>query len=79
MQGYSQLAAPLSDLLRKGVPWLLTNACQQAFNGLKWAITNAPVLAIPDPAQKFRVVCDASKHGVGGMLEQIVGHVLSYH
>jgi hypothetical protein len=73
VQGYSQLAAPLDHLLRKGVPWLWTDACQKAFDGLKWAITNAPVLAIPDlspDAPKFRVVCDASKNGVGAVLEQ---------
>jgi hypothetical protein len=73
IQGYSQLAAPLNHLLRKGVPWLWTDACQRAFDGLKWAITNAPVLAIPDlspNSPKFRVVCDASKNGVGAVLEQ---------
>jgi hypothetical protein len=49
------------------------DACQRAFDGLKWAITNAPVLAIPDlspDSPKFRVVCDASKNGVGAVLEQ---------
>ena len=70
IQGYSQLAAPLTNLLRKSVPWLWSGACQKAFEGLQWAITHAPVLAIPDPQKEFRVVCDASKHGVGAVLEQ---------
>ena len=70
IQGYSQLAAPLTNLLRKSVPWLWTDACQKAFEGLQWAITHAPVLAIPDPQKPYRVVCDASKHGVGAVLEQ---------
>ena len=70
VQGYSQIAAPLNHLLRKGIPWLWVDACQKSFEGLKYAITHAPVLAIPDPNQPFRVVCDASKHGVGAVLEQ---------
>jgi hypothetical protein len=70
VQGYSRIAAPLTHLLRKAIPWLWSADCQRAFDGLKWAITNEPVLAIPNPAEKFRVECDASTHGVGAILKQ---------
>lgn len=47
-----------------------SDACQKAFEGLQWAITNAPVLAFPDLKKKFWVVCDAFKHSLGAVLEQ---------
>jgi RNase H-like domain found in reverse transcriptase len=56
--------------LRTSAPWLWTDEYQQAFERLKWAITIAPLLDITNPAEKFRVECDASKVGVGAILKQ---------
>ena len=77
VQGYSGLVQPLTDLLRAGVDvakgWNPTT--QQAFEGVKHALTHAPVLVLPDfaAAQKdkpFEVIADASLTGVGAVLLQ---------
>ncbi len=48
LQGYAALCTPLNALLKKGVPFIWSSACAAAFEGLKWALGNAPVLVLPD-------------------------------
>ena len=40
------------------------------FQGLKDALTSAPVLKLPDPAQEFTVMSDASAVGIGAVFMQ---------
>ena len=40
-------------------------ACQLAFNRLKEALTNAPVLAQPDPFEPYVIEMDASDFAIG--------------
>ncbi|XP_048227311.1 uncharacterized mitochondrial protein AtMg00860-like [Ricinus communis] len=47
IKGYSFIATPLADLLKKGRAWDWSMKCQQAFEGLKKAIMEEPVLALP--------------------------------
>jgi hypothetical protein len=70
VQGYSTLVMPLNRLLKKQVPWLGDSDCEDAFVTLKRLLCEAPVLKIPEPGKPFRVVCDASQHGVGAVLMQ---------
>lgn len=67
---FSMIAAPLTRLTRKDTAFEWTDACQQAFDGIKHALTHAPVLATPDPKKPFEVRCDASIVGVGAVLMQ---------
>eukprot|EP00253_Pinus_taeda_P002225 PITA_02225 len=47
VKGFSQLAAPMTDLTRKGAfNW--TDTAQQAFDRLKDVMSSCPVLALPD-------------------------------
>ena len=46
-KGFSQLAAPLTDLTKKGAfGW--TNVAQRAFDRLKEVMSSCPVLALLD-------------------------------
>ena len=73
IQGYAKLCTPLSSLLKKDVPFAWSAACAEAFQGLKYALTHAPVLVVPDfstDAPTFEVWCDASGFAVGAVLMQ---------
>ena len=70
---YSKVAAPLTDLTHKDTPYHWSDHCDQAFLELKKRMTEAPVLAIPDPELPFEVTTDASDFAVGGVLSQDQG------
>ncbi|XP_078239960.1 uncharacterized protein LOC144586112 [Pogona vitticeps] len=69
---FSEIAAPLTDLTRKKaddrIPW--TSDCEEAFQRLKQALINYPVLRAPDFDREFIIYTDASNSGVGAVLCQ---------
>nr|CAN77324.1 hypothetical protein VITISV_012650 [Vitis vinifera] len=67
---YSARAAPLIDLLKKNKAWEWDERCQQAFEDLKKAVTEEPVLALLDHTKVFEVHTDASDFAIGGVLMQ---------
>lgn len=68
---YAHIVAPLTDLLKKDVPWRWREDVEgAALCKLKTAIHAAPVLARADRDKPFHVVTDASDFAVGGSLEQ---------
>ena len=69
VQNYSSVAAPLTYLTGK-VPWVWGEREQKAFQDVKDALSNAPVLVLPDPSKPYRVISDASDFGVGAVLLQ---------
>ena len=71
--GYSDIAAPLNALLRKGQPVKLEPfgpAEDGGFRALVNAVTSPPVLAIPRPDLPYSVDTDASDYQVGAALFQ---------
>ncbi|KAI2647466.1 Retrovirus-related Pol polyprotein from transposon 17.6 [Labeo rohita] len=70
---FSSLAAPLTDLTRKGQPekvcW--TPSAEEAFAQIKTALTSSPVLRAPDFSYPFLLQTDASDTGLGAVLSQI--------
>jgi len=74
VQGYAAMAAPLHALTAGNLPkqtqlqW--TKASSKAFQQVKDALCNAPVLQIFDPAKETQVVADASGFAVGAVLLQ---------
>ena len=72
---YSFLATPLTDLVRKDQAFEWTPAAQTAFEQLKAAVTNAPVLQIasPDRNHPFQLYTDASDFAIGALLTQDQG------
>ncbi|GMI66048.1 hypothetical protein HRI_000274100 [Hibiscus trionum] len=77
VDGFSKIAAPLTKLLQKDVKYEWTEARQQAFEKLKAALTQAPILIQPESGKEFVVYSDASYVGLGCVLMQ-EGKVVAY-
>ncbi|KAH9105392.1 hypothetical protein AeMF1_018773, partial [Aphanomyces euteiches] len=69
-KNFADIATPLTRLLTKDVQWDWTQECQEAFDGIKASLTQAPILALPDFNRPFSVVCDASVRAIGCCLMQ---------
>jgi hypothetical protein len=69
---YAEVVRPLTDLLKKDLPFNWSQECQQAFEQIKHLLTTAPILVLPDwqSTAPFHMVCDASCTGVGGVFMQ---------
>ena len=76
VQGYAELASPLTYLTKKDVPWVWGPPQRQAFQRLKQALCNAPLLQYPNPSKPYVVVTDASGLAAGGVLMQDQGQGL---
>jgi len=55
----------------KPTPFTLDRECQHAFDTLKKALCNTPVLALPDPKAKYCLHVDASQYALGAVLSQM--------
>jgi hypothetical protein len=67
----------MTELLKKGVKFVWSEACEKAFHTLRQHLTSAPVLVQPDNSKPFEVFCDASGTGPGCVLMQ-EGRVIAY-
>ena len=70
-QNFSDIVAPLTDLLAKSVPFVWSDHCQAALNHIKALLSSSPVLVAPDFDKGFSLFVDASDIGVGAVLMQI--------
>jgi len=71
IQGYAAIAAPLHLMLRKGVAFTWSHDALVAFEALKEALCEAPVLALPDWDLPFILTTDWSRVAVGAVLSQV--------
>ena len=72
IKDFGMLAAPLTRLMSKERFWWCPEA-QDAFQALKHALGQDPVLQMPDFDIRFIVECDASGTGFGAVLHQGAG------
>lgn len=74
----AEIQAPLNNLTRKDVPFVWTQACEQAFQHLKAALTRDCVRSFPHPDLLFHLDTDSSDFAIGAALSQEDGRVLAY-
>ena len=69
---FAALAAPLSDLTRKGQPNKVEwgEAQEKAYQSIKALLTKEPILRLPDPGETNFLRTDASDSGIGAVLMQ---------
>jgi len=69
VKNYGRIAAPLTIVFKKDAfSW--TPEATKAFEYLKEAMCETPILATPDFIKTFIVECDASGNGIGVVLMQ---------
>ena len=69
-KNFSVVALPLTNLLKKKVNFIWSEACNDAFNNLKAILWSAPILKAPDFNKEFKLAVDASDYGAGAVLMQ---------
>eukprot|EP00063_Salmo_salar_P030992 XP_014005827.1 PREDICTED: uncharacterized protein LOC106574453 [Salmo salar] len=82
VKGFAGVATPLNHLLKEDTVFQWTEEHQRAFEALKRALMEAPVLASPDPNRPFILDTDASNEGLGAVLAQRGPdgeHVVAYY
>jgi len=70
IQDYSHLATPLTQLTKKGTPFMWSGLCQAAFERLKEAFSTAPILIHCDFDKEIVVETDASEIASAGILSE---------
>jgi hypothetical protein len=69
---YSNITIPLTRLTKKTVTWNWDTKCQNAFEALKTAFTEAPILHHFDPELPRVVETDASDYAVAAILSHLL-------
>ena len=75
IKSFARIAAPLYDLLKKGVKFEWLKAHQESYKALKAALQSDQVLSVPDLTDKHQsyiVTVDSSKRGQGATLSQLI-------
>ncbi len=70
IRGFGQIALPLVALTKKKQTWRWEEAQQEAFDQLKCALTNTPILVHFDPSRETILETDASGGVAAGVLSQ---------
>jgi hypothetical protein len=70
IEGFSKIARPMTELLKKEKKFNWTESYERSFQELKRRLTTTPVLTLPDIQRDFVVYCDASRQGLGCVLMQ---------
>jgi hypothetical protein len=71
VKGFSHLAHPLHNLLKKNKKFVWTEECQESFDQLKKQFTKGPVLMMLDHLKLFQIQVDSLLFATGGILTQM--------
>jgi len=79
---FTEVVAPLTDLLKKGINFEWSKECELAFDQVKAILSNSPVLQAPNFSKPFKLAVDASNVGAGAVLlqedDQAIDHPVCY-
>ena len=68
IEGFTSIARPLHDMVKKDKKWDWTEKQKEVFRVLKEKFTKEPVLAVPDLDKKMRMEVDTSDYATDGVL-----------
>jgi hypothetical protein len=60
VKDFGSIFAPLNELTKKDVPFVWSDAQQEAFMILKDKLTHTPLVQLPDFNKTFELECDAT-------------------
>lgn len=69
---FATIAKPLHELSEKSRQFIWSTECEQSFQAIKKALTNAPILSFPTENDQFILDTDASLVGQGAVLSQVI-------
>ena len=71
IKNFAKISSPLTDLLRKDVPFIWGQEQEKSFNDLKYELSHTPILKTPHYSKEFTITTDASRYGIGAVLTQL--------
>ncbi|GKG08024.1 putative reverse transcriptase domain-containing protein, partial [Tanacetum coccineum] len=77
VEGFSRLALPLTNHMRKGEKFVWDEEREKSFEEVKKILVSALVLTLPSSTGGYQIYSDASKKGLGCILMQH-GKVIAY-
>jgi RNase H-like domain found in reverse transcriptase len=70
IQGFADIAKPLTELTKKETPFVWTLCCTAAIQQLKEIVLSNPVIQQPHPDCPYTLEVDASQYAMGAILQQ---------
>ncbi|RDX58429.1 Retrovirus-related Pol polyprotein from transposon 17.6, partial [Mucuna pruriens] len=74
VKNFSSIVEPLNELVKKNVVFKWDDVHEKTFNLLKYKLTNAPMLCLPNFDSAFEIECDASSVGIGVVWNSCIKH-----
>ena len=65
-----KIVKPLYNLLEKDAAFVFDENCLKAFQLIKEKLVSTPIVIVPDWAEPFKIMCDASDYTVRAVLGQ---------
>ena len=70
IKNFAKIVNPITQLLQKDKKFMWTKECNDAFEKIKFELTNPPILIFPDFDKPFLIMTDASGYAIGAVLSQ---------